>query len=128
MIGKKDVSEQEASNLWDSLLFYNYVQVAMPTPNTRPNAEEFRNAEIPFLEVLEEYKPNVIIVWGSPLYNKLPQQGVQGDDILIDDMQLETWIYTLSNGEKAKVVWINHPASRGFLWEKWHKVINVAIR
>lgn len=122
-LGKVKVSDEEANQVWDSLLFYNYVQYPMPTRNTRPSIAQFRDAEVPFFQVINNYSPDSIIVWGSPLYNKLPQQGHQGPDLKVDGAQLETWVYTLSNGKEAKVMYMEHPSSRGFLWNEWNEKV-----
>lgn len=121
MLGQPDVSDEEAAKLWDSLLFYNYVQEAMSTPKTSPTGAQFKDAELPFLKVLYKYHPDILIVWGEPLYRSIPQDGVQGDDLMIDGMAYQTWIYTLDKDHHVKVMWINHPSMPGFNWKHWNK-------
>ena len=115
MLGKADVSKNDADQLWESLLFYNYVQYPMPTPTTSPSSAQFREAGAPFLQVINDYSPDAIIVWGRPLYNWLPQQGHQGPDLTVGGAQLETWVYTLYNGKAVKVMYMDPPSKPGFL-------------
>jgi hypothetical protein len=92
------------------LPFYNYVQEAMSAPKISPTGVQFKDAELPFLRVLYKFHPDILIVWGEPLYRSIPQDGVQGADLVIDGVAYQTWIYTLDKDHQVKVMWINHPS------------------
>ena len=121
LLGKADVSDREADSLWDSLMFYNYVQYPMPTPTASPSSAQFREAEAPFLKVINDYSPDKIIVWGNPLYKWLPREGQQGPMLTVGGEQLETWVYTLTNGKEVRVMYMHHPSKPGFIWREWHE-------
>ena len=114
--------DEHSIDIWKSVIFYNYVQRAMNAARTSPSSEDFILSEDAFFEVLEKYKPNIIICWGKRLYNKLPNKGSKGEDIETEYEFIETWIYNISNNQKSLVIPIYHP-SAGFDWSYWHEVI-----
>lgn len=110
-------------DLWNSVIFYNFVQRPMTGPRISPEPGDFKDSYAAFFEVLEEYRPDCIIVWGKRLYNNLPQEGHQGPDLQLPDGTFqETWIYTLSGGKRVHVMPVLHPSS-GFSWDFWHEAI-----
>ncbi len=114
---------QEKAELWNSIIFYNYVQIPMTGPRISPTVEEFKDSAQAFFEVLDRYCPDCVIVWGKRLYNNLPQEGCQGPDLQLPDGTFqETWIYTLTGGKRVHVMPILHPSS-GFSWDFWHEAI-----
>ena len=111
-------------SLWNSIVFYNYVQKPMTGPRIAPTAAEFRDSEAAFFQILERYRPDCVLVWGKRLYDHLPQTGSQGPDLqLLDGKKwLETWTYSLTDGHTVHVLPITHP-SAAFTPSYWHKAI-----
>lgn len=122
----KELSQEETEYFWNSVIFYNYIQKAMPEPGIAPEKELYEEAFKPFKEVMEEYKPDIIIAWGimeGRLFKSLPEDnGKDAESIEIDNKIRKGWIYYLKNDQEVKVYGINHP-SIGFEREKWHKII-----
>lgn len=109
--------------VWNSILFYNFVQVPISEARKAPKKQDFVDATFPFFTVLEQYKPDCVIVWGSRLYNNLPRRGYQTEDLkLLDGKINETWAYELSDGHKVSLLPITHPSAR-FTPEYWHQAI-----
>lgn len=109
--------------IWDSVMFYNYLQVAMTGPRKAGTSAQYKQAANAFFEVIDKYEPECIIVWGKRLWNNMPNERWQdGDDIVVDGNHIATGYYLLSNGKRAKVVAVYHP-SGGYSWDYWHKVI-----
>lgn len=106
---------------YEHVAFYNYVQVPLTGARLSPSPEMFRNSEKTLFPVLQELKPDIVLVWGKRLYCNLPEDGVQGDDIITDDEEIETWLYEAGD-KKVVFVPILHP-SAGFDWEYYHYVI-----
>ena len=111
---------------WEHLAFYNYVQKAMIGPRVTPTFEDFKNSEEAFWEILNELKPDLVIIWGARLYNNLPQEGKQLEDFTIqnkygDDVYVEVWSYEIDNKD-TPLIGINHPSS-GFDTKFCHEVI-----
>ena len=104
---------EDKKNAWEHLSFYNYVQEAMTGPRVSPTPEDFKNSEEAFWEILNELKPDLIIVWGARLYNNLPQEGKQLEDleVVVNDLfqkkdSLEIWSYN-----NIPIMPIVHPSS-----------------
>ena len=109
--------------IWDSVMFYNYLQVAMSGPRKAGTSAQYKQAANAFFEVIDKYESECIIVWGKRLWNNMPNERWQdGDDIVVDGNHIATGYYLLSNGKRVKVVAVYHP-SGGYSWDYWHKVI-----
>ena len=117
------IDEEERKKLWSHLMFYNYVQTPMGESRISPNNVDFKNKEKAFWDILNRYKPELIIVWGKRLYNNLPKTGKLGPVLELDEggYETETWIY--NNQEyNTTCLPITHPSS-GFSWEFWNEFI-----
>lgn len=127
MLGADTLTFEDKRRFWNSIAFYNYVQKPMPAARIAPSKEDFSASAESFFDVLEELRPEVVIVWGSRLYNNLPRGGMQGDDLRAPDGRwVETWRYFLQDGSAVHVLPIMHP-SAAFSPEYWHEVLALAI-
>ncbi|MBR5831063.1 MAG: hypothetical protein IKY79_00435 [Bacteroidales bacterium] len=113
--GAFDLWNNEAKrDLWQHVIFYNYVQKSMPGKRIAPSKEDFHQSEDAFFEVLETYSPDIVIVWGKRLYNSLPQKGKQLDDLVVivgeKEEYIEVWSYNV-NGKDVIILPIKHPSS-----------------
>jgi len=109
---------EDINNFWNSIIFYNYVQTRIERPRKKPTPEMFKNSVKPFFEILKEYKPGVIIVWGKRLWDKLPKECFShGKNI-----------FTKPSGfyKNIPTYYINHPSS-SFNTEFWSKYIKKVI-
>lgn len=113
----------QRQRIWQSVMFYNYLQVAMDGPREAGTAAQYSQACEAFFEVMEQYQPQYIIAWGKRLWDKLPSEHWDdGTDITIDCYRVPTGSYTLKSGMWVKAMAVNHP-SVGYSWDYWHKVI-----
>lgn len=115
VVGEKQFNEETKKDFWQHVIFYNYVQTAISGARIAPTAEQFKNSEQAFFEVLSQYQPDLIIVWGKRLYNHLPQQGKQLADLQISQGKYsgessEVWSYTIENKTIALLP-ITHPSA-----------------
>ena len=109
--------------IWDSVVFFNYLQVAMGGPREAGTSAQYSQAGEAFFEVLNKYQPEYVIAWGNRLWDKMPGEHWQnGDDIVVDGYHVATGWYVLSNGRRVKAMAVNHP-SVGYSWDYWYKVI-----
>ena len=113
--GIADLEQNDKENAWKHVVFYNYVQTPMSGARVAPTAEDFKNSEKAFFEVLQTYKPDVVIVWGNRLYNDLPKGGKQLDDLTISTGRFsgnstEMWSYNVC-GKDITVMPITHPSA-----------------
>jgi len=71
------MSRDDIRNLWQSIVFYNYVPVLVATTShVAPTPGMFALGREPFLRVLENVRPKAIVVCGyrlwSPMYTGRP--------------------------------------------------------
>ena len=119
----KETTPLESRKIWDSIAFYNFLQVAMGGAREAGTNQQYRAAAEPFMQVLEELQPDVLIVWGVRLWNNLPNRNwADGSKVAVDGYDVQNGYYTLPSGKKVKVVCVYHP-SVGYDWSFWHKVI-----
>lgn len=120
---------EERRRIWQSVMFYNYLQVAMGGPRKAGTNEQYTHASQVFYGVIDKYLPQYIIVWGSRLWNYLPgdSRWKNGEPIIIDGYKVETGSYALGNGDRARAMTVNHP-SVGYSWDWWHKAIRQFLK
>lgn len=128
-IAGKQMTQEERENFWESVIFYNYLQIPTTGPRTTPDSEDWGRSADAFAKLLETYMPDCIIVWGARLYNNLPDLGGLACKIQLDNGDAaDYWIYTIKNKE-IPALKIHHPSSpTGRCWEYWHKVIYKFLR
>ena len=118
VVGEKQFSDETKKEFWQHVIFYNYVQTAISGARLSPTTEQFRNSEQAFFEIISQYQPDLIIVWGKRLYNNLPQQGTQLPDLQISQgiyagESSEVWSYTIG-GKTIALLPITHPSASMF--------------
>ena len=93
----------ERKKIWNSVVFYNYLQAAMGGPREAGTGKQYEEA--------------------AEWYRKAAEQGVSwNDDIVVDGNINKCGNYALKDGTKVKIMPVNHP-SVGYSWNYWHKVI-----
>lgn len=124
---KTDWSERK--EIWQSILFYNYLQVAMTGPRKPGSNLQYAQATSSFYEVIDTYKPQYIVAWGKRLWNYLPGDVRWHWDIpiKIEGFNVLRGFYTLNNGDKAMIISVYHP-SGGYSWDWWFKVIREFLK
>ena len=70
----EETKPEKSQEIWNSIAFYNYLQVPMSGARESGSPIDYKNAEKAFFEVLDELQPDLIIVWGvGKLFNNLPE-------------------------------------------------------
>lgn len=119
------IENERLIQFWDSVMFYNYIQKAMCEPRTPPDEEVFQNSTASFFELLHEYSPDIIIVWGERLWDRLPNCGHWGDHVL-DGENGKLYYYKTEN-KSIPAYGIYHPSSSAFNYGH-SKYLQEAIR
>ena len=121
----KETTPEESQEIWDSIAFYNYLQVPMSGARESGSTIDYRNAENAFFEVINELQPDLIIVWGvGKLFNNLPEDNWKwGETLEFDGWPIKNGYYQLNNGEEVRCIAVYHP-STGYQWDWWYKVIS----
>ena len=117
----KDLSIEEHSACWQSVVFYNYMQHSQSGP-TRPIEFNHDYSEA-FREVLESLMPDYIIVWGVRLWETfLPGwNGVSSEIALENGDKAPVWTYNIKEKE-IHAICVHHPCiGKGREWRYWHQ-------
>lgn len=121
-LGNSPDVEDEFENLWDRILFYNFVQVSVENWNVPPTVQDYLDSQQPFIDLLDEFQPDCIIAWGNGAYNYTPDNGINLDELSLNSITAPVYQYSLKSGKKCKMIKIHHP-SMYFSQEKWHQMI-----
>lgn len=112
--------KDDRERIWNSVMFYNYVQSCVSKARKSPAQWQFDESEDAFFEVLETYEPDVILVWGTRLWNFLPYINYEaGTDCEYEGFQYRSGSYTTDSGLVIPCYEMQHPSS-GFSWSWWH--------
>ena len=119
----KEASQQEREMFWEGIIFYNYLQFDQKGPRMPIKPEYWEESERAFIEVLERYLPNYIIIWGVRLYNGLPNWDGKHSLLQISKNDYtDVWTYTIS-GKQIPALKVYHPSIPiGKSWPYWHDV------
>lgn len=124
----RETTHEDSIRIWNSILFYNFLQEAMQGPRISGTPEQYANAGEPFFSVMNQYQPDVLIVWGNRLWNALPsQRWIDGEAISVEDYCIQNGYYQLANGKRVRAVCVYHPSS-GYSWDYWYKVISKMMK
>lgn len=115
-------------NVWKHLMFHNYIQEyafeIFHCPGYPIPEEYYLKSENAFMEILETYKPDIVICNGKRLYYKLPiQNGKQGPDIEIQNGKYdsETWIYKIKD-KNIIIIPMTNASSISFCPNNWNLI------
>ena len=114
-----DIDRRE---FWNSVAFYNYVQViAAAGPGRSPTEQMFSQSEPAFWEMLDTLKPSHLIACGYRLWRHMPALGDENLTIVCNGTSHPFGYYPRPWGSTAAMV-IKHP-SWGFSAPYWHPAI-----
>jgi hypothetical protein len=68
---ERQCTPEETKAFWHSFVLYNYIQTALEKPRIAKKPLQWETGKKPFFEVLAEYNPDVVIVWGRELWNNM---------------------------------------------------------
>ena len=123
-----ETTPNESARIWDSIAFYNYLQVAMGGPRQAGSTEQYRQAGTALFEVLEQLRPKLMIAWGKQLWRNLPITYWTDSEALVVRTRSgcveheDVGYYTLPSGHVVHALCVYHP-SAGYDWSYWHDVI-----
>lgn len=125
----KELSQKEREEFWNGVMFYNYIQFSQTGPRTAPLPEHWGQSELAFRELLEQYMPDYIIVWGARLYDGLPDLGGVGSKLTIDGLgSTDVWTYTIK-GKQIPALKVHHPsAPTGKKRDYWHQFYKAFLK
>lgn len=117
----KETTLEESRDIWNSIAFFNFLQVAMNGSRQAGRHEDYIEGQKALSEVVDELQPDLIIVWGvTRMYQYFPSEGwIPGEEINIDGYNLKNGYYKTKG---TKVVFVYHP-STGYEWDWWYEAL-----
>ena len=104
---------ENLNTFWNSIIFYNYVQKSTEGPRESPSEKMFQESQDAFFEVLNEYSPDIIIVWGLRLWNNRPKNGYWGDKNILNEQGGKLFFYK-GKSKDIPAYCIYHPSTSYF--------------
>lgn len=123
---------------WNTVAFYNFVQVGLESQSVRPTRVQFEDSVSAFCEVVCRLKPDVVVVLGLAVWDDLPidsrlnwthvsTHGVQSPTAAFK-RSLELWRGNASSNEVRHdfyCFFLPHPSWRSYgaaiNWREWPK-------
>ena len=106
-----------SKNIWSHLMFYTYLQKPLYSIRMIGTQGDYEEAVELFNKVLEQYKPDCIMVWGRRLYNNLPTKDIKCFDLSSD---IEIMEYNFE-GYEVLVMPMQHPSGVFFSCSFWYE-------
>lgn len=112
----------DRENLWNSVVFYNYLQVAAGSESRQTHLYNF-NEESHFIalrEVISSLEPDVIISWGNNVWDAIPEDLGWGKAVSGDKFGECHLLYPFKN-KTIELLGITHP-SAAYKSSHWNNV------
>lgn len=124
-------SDSEDRQLWNQIAFCNYIREFAGTHHDdRPKPELWEEARKPFLRLLDELKPDRVLVTGVEVWNDLDKalSGLWLSTKSPMDDGLFIWS-SVRTGTQIRATWTNHPSwRRGWKPEHWLPRVKALLR
>jgi hypothetical protein len=116
---KSAMTRDEIRDVWESVVFYNYVPVYVAQgPRESPTNEMFELGVEPFNQIMKQYLPEIVVVCGHRLWWWL----LRGQHFIGEPSEIDTFEIG-----PALALKMQHP-STAFSSEKWHGIIQEHLR
>jgi hypothetical protein len=123
LAGKGPFAHMSAHEVIESVVFSNFVQaLAGEHHDNRPTETMWAAAALPFCGLLDERRPDAVLVLGQATWNHVRFE--EEDASKMEDHRDEHRTWTRPDGHQIVATWINHPRSRGFSSRKWEDRVN----
>jgi len=120
------VDNEDLLEFWDCIMFFNYIQRPMLEKRQRPTEQDFVDGQIPFYEILKEYRPDLVFVWGFWLRDRLTN-GRTWHSTLLGKEEQNLYYYNI-DGKKIKAYAIPHPSTPRYFNYWYHDFLQEALR
>lgn len=115
-------SSDEFKRFWNSVYFYNYVQSFVPGgPGERPTAKQFSDSADAFHAVLDDIRPEAIVVMGRQVWSSMTERNAEKVDHDEDGLGA---IYRYQyHGGSCLAGHTYHPSWQGYSADDWREKV-----
>jgi hypothetical protein len=119
LAGKEPFAQMKPDEVIESVVFSNFVQqLAGSQHDSRPSATMWDAAVAPFCALLDEYRPDAVLVLGVATWDAIRFEHDRASRMESDQGEHRTW--TRPDGHEVVATWIPHPSgSHGFSRRDW---------
>jgi hypothetical protein len=110
-------SEEQRGKFFDAVVFYNYLQEIAGASASEAGNHDYTAPQhsAAFLEVLNEYQPDVVISWGAKVWDALPSDwhhgpAVSGEPVMIEGKDAGSVYSYPFQGRVIRLVGVRHPS------------------
>ena len=122
LLGRKP-TPAEREEIWASVVFSNFVQqIVGYGPTARPTPHMWTAGQTAFRSLLAALQPDVVLVLGFELWDKLPEEYTALRDMRAGTITLKRRAYGHTIACRLR-----HPSSVGYSSRAWHTVIKRAM-
>ncbi|GAA3997537.1 hypothetical protein GCM10022408_05320 [Hymenobacter fastidiosus] len=121
-IDNPDLSPEQ---FWNAVAFSNYIQdIVGDTPRIAPTEKMWSRAANSLRKILDETKPDVVLVVGKRLWEAMPDEP-DGLRFIkrVTGSEEKWWIYSMTDQKEIPIAYIAHPASGGWSYIAWTKQV-----
>lgn len=116
--------------VWQNVAFANLIQVALKKSDAQPSEEEIKTAVPTFWTLLENLKPEKVLVCSQRMWkNWMKLTGIDDDirsksinELKVNGKFSKVWNFNYLGGS-CTAIGINHPSSRGFSYREWSPLV-----
>jgi len=113
-------------DFWNSLVFLNYSQFATTGSEVEPSINDLSRSKGAFLEVLEKYRPDIVIIWGMTFSKRLKLKYEKREIDILDGKHASMRLFK-HKGRKIPFYTIISPERISSI-DDWSDYIKEAIR
>ena len=108
------------ADFWSRTAFYNYIQEPMANTRQTPSKKLFTECEAAFWEVVRDCQPDLIVVWGYRLWERLPFPKTPLTDSLFQ-------ISATADDQPTRILPITHPSAPSFSYQTTYDLLSAAL-
>jgi hypothetical protein len=119
-------SLSERAGFFKTIAFYNFIQEAIKKPRMRPTTKMWDNAQAPFEAVIKFLKPELVVVLGSALWDRIGITTEPLPPVKLKNGKVAPMDYCEMDGHRCVFFGMSHPSLIGY--DIWRPALQAAIK
>lgn len=115
IFGYEAQSYERRQEFWNSVIYYNFLQVVLTKSREHPPTESWTDAKPAFLETIDEYRPEFVVSFSKRMWGYLPKEN---SCVVSNTLGVQCWSAELDvGGFSTKLYGFLHPTAPRFYWQ-----------